>query len=272
MKVNLLTDAKYHNLALMKLSTWHKARGNQVFLNGVGKFDYTIGSWLYDFSEKGICDVEGGPGINPTIRMNGYEKVIPDYSLYPVDYSLGYTWAYCPRKCPFCIVPKQNNPKEHHSIWDFHNSQFKKICLLNNNTFSDPQWRETFEEIWDANLIVRDENGYDLRLIDNEKSEALKKTKFDGYIHYSWDLMENEKIVLNGLRVAPKGMVYVLIGFNTVREEDFYRCQKIHDMGFDPYIMSYNRTPEEKAFKRFIDSRMYRKYPTIESAWKDYKP
>ena len=26
-----------------------------------------------------------------------------------------------------------------------------------------------------------------------------------------------------------------------------------------------------RAFNRFIDTRMYRKYPTIEKAWKDYR-
>jgi len=275
MNINLVTDAKYHNLALMKLSTHHKQICNQVYLNGVGNFDLTIGSWLFTWSQKGICDLEGGPGINPKIRlpfMYANKDIKPDYTLFNLDYSLGYTWSYCPRNCPFCIVPKQNNHKEHHSIWEFHDSKFKKICLLNNNTFSDPQWKETFEEIWDADLIVRDENGYDLRLMDDEKAQVLKKTKFDGYIHYAWDLMENEKAILNGLKLAPRGIVYVLVGFNTTEEEDFYRCQKIHDLGHDPYVMPYNKgTLKLRKFKRFIDTRMYRKYKTIEEAWKEYK-
>jgi len=287
MKINLISDCKYHNLALMKLSTFHKHNDDQVYLNGVGQFDMTIGSWLFTWSQKHPCDFEGGPGIDPTLRLGAYDNLKPDYDLFPVDYSLGYTWEYCPRKCPFCVVPKMNPPKKHHSIWDFHNPKFKKICLLNNNTFSDPQWRETFEEIWDADLTVRDENGYDLRLIDEEKAEALKKTKFDGYIHYAWDLMENEKQVLRGLKLAPKGIVYVLVGFDEnnpdiirpLHEEDFYRCQKIHDMGFDPYVMPYNRgTSQLRNFKRFIDTRMYRKHkPTpenkgeaVKEAWKDY--
>ena len=272
MKINLRTDAKFHNLALMKISTAHKQVGDKVFLNGVGIADITYGSWLFSKSEKHPCDIEGGPAIDPAIKLNGFEEYKPDYSLFPVDYSLGFTWSYCPRKCPFCIVPKQNNPKEHHSIWDFHDSKFKKICLLNNNTFSDPQWKETFEEIWDAKLIVRDENGYDLRLIDEEKAEALKKTKFEKYIHYAWDLMENEKGILKGLKLAPRGLVYVLIGFNTTQEEDIYRCQKIHDLGHDPYVMPYNGGNKQlKAFKRFIDNRMYRKYKTINEAWKQYQ-
>ena len=270
MRINLRTDAKYHNLALMKLSTYHKQLDDQIYLNGVGHFDLTYGSWLFFKSEKHPCDIEGGPAISPLVRLS-LDKTVPDYELFSLNYSLGFTWSYCPRKCPFCVVPKQNNPKEHHSIWEFHDSKFKKICLLNNNTFSDPQWRETFEEIWDAELTVI-EHGFDVRLIDDEKAWALRKTKFEKQIHYAWDLMENESQILRGLRIAPKGMVYVLVGFNTTQEEDLYRCQKIHTWGHDPYVMPYNGgTPELRNFKRFIDSRMYRHYENLKEAWKDWK-
>jgi len=107
--------------------------------------------------------------------------------------------------------------------------------------------------------------------MDLEKANALRKTKFQGYIHYAWDLMEDEERILVGLKHAPRGLVYVLIGYNTTQEEDLYRCQKIHDYKYDPYVMPYNRTKQEKTFQRFINTRMYRKYPTIEKAWQDYK-
>jgi hypothetical protein len=271
MNVNLVTDAPKHNLVLMKLSGAYKEKGYRVWLNGVGEFDDTIGSWLFSRSEKVPCTKEGGPGVNNYV-YDPYDKLRPDYGLYGLDYSLGYTWRYCPRKCSFCVVPKLVEiPRLHHSIWNFHDSRFTKICLLNNNTFSDPQWKETFEEIWEADLTVIDENGYDLRLIDEEKADALRKTKFQGQIHYAWDNIADEKKILDGLKIAPRGMVYVLVGYNTTQDEDFHRCQKIHDLGHDPYVMPYNRGNKElRAFKRFIDSRMYRKYPTLREAWGAY--
>ncbi len=295
----------------MKISAFYKAIGGEIYLNSVGEFDKTIGSWLFTWSEKSPCNIEGGPGINPKIRLPDYFRIKPDYSLFPIDYSLGYTWEYCPRKCRFCVVPKMNLRGIHYSIWDFHDSRFKKICLMNNNTFSDPQWRETFEEIWDANLIVRDENGYDLRLMDEEKAEALKKTKWVNKLHFAWDQIADETQVLRGLLLAKKyklnnkGVVYVLVGYNTSFAEDLHRCQKIHDIGFSPYIMPFTKSPEIsrlkefinvraywkydsmeegfenykgrhygkqlRSFKRFIDSRMYRKYPSIKEAWKSYR-
>jgi hypothetical protein len=273
MNINLVTDApKNHNLALMKISTYYKNLGFNVKLNNK-KSDLTIGSYLFNNSKKSKCDIFGGPGINPSIKLP--EKINnckPDYNLFPTRYSIGYTWSYCPRKCVFCIVPKQNNKKIHNSVFDFYNGN-KFICLLNNNTFSDPQWKETFEEILSLGLIIKDENGYDLRLVDEEKAFYLKILDFEyNRIHYAWDDIKDEKLILNGLKLVPKGIVYVLIGFNSTVEEDFHRCQKINDMKFDPYIMPYNGgTRQQRNFKRFIDSRMYRKYKTLKDAWSDWR-
>ena len=276
MKINLLTDAPKHNLALMKISAYHKARGDEVKLNEplLWKADLTYGSYLFRFSGKYPGDFIGGPGVDPTIRLEGFDGIKPDYRLFPVDFSLGYTWEWCPRRCGFCCVPKQNNPKEHHSIWEFHDARFSKICLLNNNTFSDPQWRETFEEIWDAGLIVVDENGYDIRLMDEEKAEVLKRTRFDGQIHFAWDRMPDGERTLEGLKLAKQyklnAMVYVLMGYDTTFEEDIYRCQKIYDLGFDPFPMLYRQTRALRSFRRFIYLRYYRKYKTLMKAWLDY--
>ena len=139
----------------------------------------------------------------------------------------------------------------------------------------DKRWRETFQEIWDADLTVMDENGYDLRLLDMEKADALKRTKFQGKIHFAWDRMEDEKEILSGLALLKKykikGHIYVLIGYDTTLEDDIYRCQKLVDYGQDPYIMPFIRTDHNKRFKRFFDTFMWRKYKTIEAAWKDYR-
>lgn len=280
MKINLLTDAPRHNLALMKISAYHKKRGDEITLNmPLNPADLIYGSWLFTFSRKFDCDVEGGPAIGPKyLKLGKFEAEKPDYSLFPVDFSLGYTWSYCPRHCEFCVVPKQSNPKIHHSVWEFHEPRFTKICLLNNNTFSDPQWKETFEEIWEANLIVVDENGYDLRLLDDEKADALRRTNFANGIHFAWDRMSDERKIIKGLRLLEKhglrsysNLIYVLIGFDTTMQEDIYRCQVIGDYGLTPYPMPYVRNGYTRSFRRFINLHYYRKYKTIAMAWSDYK-
>jgi hypothetical protein len=273
MKINLITDAPKHNLALMKISAWHKAQGNEVTLNmPIMPCDYSYASVLYDKNKmKFNADEYGGPAFCAAYLPAEIEKQKPDYSLFPIDYSLGYTFRPCFRGCSFCKVKDMTHPDtEHHSIWEFYDSRFKKICLLNNNTFFDKRWKETFEEIWDAGLTVIDENGYDLRLMDEEKSDALKRTKFQGKIHYAWDQLQDEQKVFSGLKIAPRGHVYVLIGYDTTEAEDLYRCQKIIDFGHDPYIMPYTQSRAEKRFKRFIDSFMWRKYRTIAEAFLNY--
>jgi hypothetical protein len=272
MNINLYTDAPYHNLALMQLSSNLKKRGDTVTLNmPIMPCDYSHASILFEKNLRLFdADSYGGPAVDGScIRLDSK----PDYSLFPIDYSLGYTFRPCYRKCPFCKVWKMNHPDEgHHSIWEFHDPKFKQICLLNNNTFFDKQWKETFDEILDAGLSIVDQNGYDLRLMDDEKADYLRRIHFIGKRHYAWDRIEDETTILAGLKIAPKGTVYVLIGYDTTEEQDIYRVQKIVDYGFDPYIMPYNQTRQEKRFKRFIDSFMWRKYKTISEAWKGYKP
>ena len=271
MRINLYTDAPYHNLALMQISADHKAAGHEVTLNmPIMPCDFSYASILFEQNRNMFhADDYGGPAFEGSCFQTSAK---PDYSLFPIGYSLGYTFRPCFRRCPFCKVWKMKHPDErHHSIWEFHDPKFKTICLLNNNTFFDKQWEETFEEIWDAGLTVIDQNGYDLRLMDEGKADALKRTKFDGKIHYAWDRIADESAILNGLSLAPHGTVYVLIGYDTTEEQDIYRVQKIVDAGFDPYIMPYHQSSKEKRFKRFVDSFMWRKFKTIEAAWKEYR-
>jgi hypothetical protein len=234
--------------------------------------DYSYASILFEKNRAMFsADEYGGPAFEGS-RVLNENGTRPDYSLFPINYSLGYTFRPCYRKCPFCKVWKMTHPDtRHHSIWEFHDSRFKTICLLNNNTFFDSQWRETFQEIWDADLALK-EHGFDLRLIDEEKADALRRTKIDGRIHYAWDRIEDETAIMRGLAIAPKGAVYVLIGYDTTEEQDIYRVQKIVDTGFDPYIMPYHQSTKEKKFKRFVDSFMWRKHKTIEEAWRNYRP
>jgi hypothetical protein len=274
MKINILTpDSKKPNFAAMKISAWHKKNGDDVMLNfQLRKADFTYASVLFKWTPDPIANMVGGPKYPESKLDPEIDKMKPDYSLYPeIDYSIGYTYKNCHRECPFCIVPKQTLDDNHHSIWSFHNSKFKKIKLMNNNTFYDLQWRETFEEISDAKLIMIDESGYDLRLMDEEKAAWLKKMKFQGQIHYAWDRMQDEKEILNGLKLAPNGTVYVLIGFDTTIEQDLYRVQKIVDFKHDPYIMPFTHSKQEMKFKRFVDTFMWRKYKTIKEAWDNYK-
>lgn len=134
MRINILTpDSKIPNLAAMRISTYHKERGDEVWLNmPLMPADKTYASILFEWTQKPIADVLGGPGVDPSIRLpRAIEACRPDYSLYSeMDYSLGYTYRACHRGCSFCKVKDMNEPTEHYSIWHFHDRRFRKIALI----------------------------------------------------------------------------------------------------------------------------------------------
>jgi len=276
MKVSLFTDAKKHNLALMKISTFHKRKGDQVLLNAVdAKFDLSYGSWMFEDSRRRPVDVEGGIGYAPGVTLpKEIEDCRPDYSLFNLNHSLGYTFRACFRKCPFCKVPLLKQTRRHWSIYEFHDPRFDTIELLNNNTFYDVFWEETFKEIYNEGLGLID-HGNDLRLLDNYKAYWIKKIRWERQPKFAWDRMRDEWKMKRGLQLLKKfkirAMIYVLMGFDTSFEEDVYRCEIINSMGCDPFPMLYNQKRILRLFRRMIYLRYYRSYSSIKEAWCNYK-
>lgn len=268
MLINILTpDSKLPNLAAMKISAYHRDLGDQVQLNypyfyRASKADLTYASVLFQWTpDPDSADLVGGPKYPEGLLPPEMDSMKPDYTIYPkIDYSIGYTYKACPRTCEFCIVPKQKLDDRHYSIWTFHESRFKKIMLMNNNTFADPGWRETFQEIEDANLIIMDQSGYDLRLIGEEQAEWLKRLKFEGYRHFAWDYPEHESEVLMGLCNLQKAkikeaMIYVMIG-HTSHKENMDRILLIDAMGYDPFVMPLNKSDEyQKRLARWCNHK-----------------
>jgi hypothetical protein len=280
MKISILTpDSKMFNLAAMKISAYHKALGDEVLLNmPLWPAQKTYASVLFEWTPKPIANFLGGPGVDPSQRLPlDIEACRPDYDLYPdMDYSLGYTYRACHRGCDFCKVKDMNEPTDHRSIWDFHDSRFKKIALLNNNTFEDPRWRETFQEIWDAGLIFKDVSGFDVRLMNKERAEALARTRFDGQLHIAWDSMKDKESVCRGIwkmlecGVKPyKIMCYVLVGYDTTEAQDLQRIEALRDWGIDPFVMPYNK---EDIYQRKIARWVNHKAIFKTTEWRDYRP
>lgn len=270
-----MTDSLKPNLAAMKISAFHKAIGDEVFLNfPLCNADFTYASILFSWTEDPYADLIGGSKYPHSNLDPEIESMMPDYDLYPkIDYSLGYTYKACPRTCNFCIVPKQKNSEQHYSIWTFHNPKFKKVCLLNNNTLADIGWRETFNEIIDANLKLI-EHGFDARFITEEVADYISRLKFDGYIHTAWDYIEHEKEVLQGISNLKKAgnkniMCYVLIG-HTTQEVDLYRVLTLeHHYKVDPFVMPLDKhDPYQKNFARWVNHKAI--FKTVK--WEDYRP
>jgi len=273
MKILLINvDSKIPNLALMKISSYHKSMGDEISFNS-GQKAYLSCVFekskvkIESFYSLGIPMQIGGVGLDPQLVLpDRIEKMKPDYSLYPgCDYSLGYTYRGCPRKCPFCVVPKMPQDTTHHSIHEFWDRKHKNIRLLNNNTFADPLWKETFSEIIENDLILIEE-GFDIRLLDDEKALWLSKVKFLKQIHFAFDNLVDEPAVRTGIAllkrhgIRPKRlMFYVLCGYNGSFEEDIYRVKLLNFLGVDPFIMLYDKKlPLLNEFARWVNRFYFR--------------
>jgi len=277
MKISLLTDAPEHNLALMKLFTHHRKLDHEVVLNmPLWKADYTYASWLFENGARFGAEESGGPGVDPQAKLSpNIESLKPDYSLFNLNHSLGYTFRACGRRCPFCKVPLMKQDRVHHSIREFHDPGFDTIELLNNNTFYDLSWEETFREIHDAKLKLI-EHGMDLRLLDDRKAWWIKRLKWVTQPKFAWDRMRDESKIMSGLRLlrkhdVRKATVYVLMGYDTSFEEDLYRCEMIYSFGYEPWPMLHVPTEPLRKFRRFVYLRYYKSYDTIGEAWKQYR-
>lgn len=240
------------------------------------KADVTYGSWLFENSAKEQADKNGGIGYDPQVCLpKKIERCKPDYSIFALNYSLGYTFRDCYRDCCFCKVPCLPQDRKHYSIYDIYEPKYDTIELLNNNIFMDARWEETFRELSILNLAIIDNGSNDLRLLNHKKAWWISRLRWKNQPKFAWDRMSDEKQIKQGLKLLQKfkinAMIYVLMGFDTTPEEDLYRCEIINSMGFDPFPMLYKETLTLRKFRRFVYLRYYRVYKTIAEAWKQYR-
>lgn len=305
MKIRLTQiDGTMPNLALMKLSHWHRTQGDEVtFSREIERdlfepaYDRVYGSCIFKFSQDRLLRFQhqwpdaiiGGTGTPLTHTVEdliGGEYEHYDYSIYPeIDYSIGFTQRGCRLRCKFCEVPKKEGKARNEStiaeIWrgDGHP---KKLHLLDNDFFGGPNWQDRIAEIREGGFRICLSQGINVRLINQEAAEALasiqyRDSKFkERRLYTAWDNIGDEGIFLRGVDMleaagvpAKHLMAYMLIGYDKAETWDriWHRFNRMLERGISPYPMVYDRSRKDLlAFQRWVITGLYRIVP-----WDEYK-
>ena len=279
------------NLALMKISAWHKKQGDEVeiysplFLDDYGKiyaskvFDFSDGSGL--IPEKMII---GGTGYDMQKKLpQEIECIQPDYSIFNYPHSIGFTMRGCRLKCKFCVVPKkEGKPVSNNTIdeiWTQRDSNF--IVLLDNDFFGNPEWSLRIDEIVKYKLKVNFSQGLNIRNLKPEQAEAIASVKISNMhntkkqVHFAWDDPRHEKLIHRGIaRCIDAGLkpwqmaFYILIGYHSTEAEDLHRVNILREYGCDPYAMPFDKKDSyQNRFTRWVNHKAI--FKTV--PWHEYK-
>jgi hypothetical protein len=254
----------FPNLALMKISAWHKAQGDSVnWWIGFEHYDRVYMSKVFTFTEDiDTCImadevIRGGTGYDLQNKLpDEIEMMFPDYSLYNItDTAYGFLTRGCPRNCPFCIVGEKEGLKSVQvaELPNFWNGQ-KEIKLLDPNITAFKECDRLFQDLIDSKAWIDFTQGIDIRLMTEKKVNLLNQMKVK-MLHFAWDNYEfstYEK--LKKFRPllkydSRKLRVYVLTNFNTTIEQDLERIYKLRELDYDPYVMVYEKWKAPKRIK-----------------------
>ena len=282
----------FPNIPLMKISAWHKQKGDTVewydpmfsdemdIVYMAKVFSFTD-DYEYPIRAKKI--VKGGSGycISLVDGKEVYDKskdidlppeiehIYPDYSIYGIeDTAYGFLSRGCPRGCDFCHV-KEKEGRASRKVADL--SEFwsgqKNIVLCDPNILACRDWKELLQQLIDSKAWVDINQGLDIRLMTEEKAEMLKRVKMK-QLHFAWDRYQDKEKILPKFKMFKditgiserRLIVYVLCNFDTTIEQDLERIYTLREMGYWAYVMLYDKENIPKGHKlrhlaRWVNNR-----------------
>lgn len=275
-------DSTIPNLALMKISAYHKAIGDtvgfnvedpdKVYCSIIFKKNRHMADGLRFLYPNADIDI-GGSGYDLKKTLPEYiESMTPDYSIYPDNKSYyGFTSRGCIRHCPFCIVhDKEGGFRRIFGDVDsalrsiMGNHELTEMTFLDNNILADRDW---FIELCNTlhsrfpKMKVDFNQGLDIRLIDDESARALSKLRPITKWKFAFDMMSYKDKVLKGIeilnryiKVRSMVLFYVYVDGDYQIPDAVARCRILKENGATAYAMlnlDVEHTKRMKTFKRW---------------------
>lgn len=271
MRISLIdVDSKIPNLALMKISYWHKIRGDAVGFN-LKNPDRIYCSIVFT-KNKGkalnqkLTDVKiiyGGSGYSLTkVLPYDIEMWKPDYDLYPSEYMLGFTSRGCDRNCYFCKVPQKEGEFK---VWqhpkEFYDDRFDTVKLLDNNILLNKEWfKQVAKWYLDHNVKVDMTQGYDIRLLDEAVLDLILQIKSKEMLKFAFDDTKLEDIVRkkiqtlkdHGVNTKNDVAFYCYCHDDKMHDDALYRANILRSLRVNADIMFNCETPKTQRIKALM--------------------
>ena len=193
----------YPNLALCKISAWHKTQGDIVEWYEplfTGHCDIVYISKVFNFTPEPVYAIDadkiikGGTGYDIASHLPNYiDRMKPDYSIYPLlpkDTAYGFLTRGCPNHCKWCVVPrKEGNIRPYMDIDEIVTEDRHKAILMDNNILAAGDYAlEQLQKIIDRGYRVDFNQALDARLVTPENAALLANVKWlDRRIRFGCD-------------------------------------------------------------------------------------
>lgn len=285
-----MKNKKFPNLALMKISSYHKSQGDTVdWWNKDETFDKVYSSKVFTFTKENehlpIDTIRGGTGYADipltNVLPDEIEHCSLDYTIYPdCDFALGYLTRGCPNSCRWCVVQsKEGNIKSYRKWQEIVRTDSQKLTLLDNNILASDFGVRQLEELTQTNFKLDLNQGLDARLVDKDIAKILASLKWQRYIRFACDQISQlehiEKVVnlLGDYGVKPYRLfVYLLVtkdienAIERVNELKKFKNISIYAMSEKNDQLGIMPNKLQKEFShRYMYSRMYKK-----KTWEEY--
>lgn len=195
----MAVDSSYPNLALMKISAYHKSINDKVeWYNPLCTYDKVYMAKVFTFTPDygyyiNAEEVErGGTGYDIEKKLSqDIDLIQPDYSIYPqIDKKTAYGFITrgCPNKCKWCVVPKKEGGiTPYMDVDQIAIEGRNNLILMDNNILASDYGISQIEKIVKRKYRVDFNQGLDARLVTPEIAKILAKVKWIKRIRFGCD-------------------------------------------------------------------------------------